>query len=285
MPKIQAVTDEMTATAGRIGSSVELMEGSQEKVRQFMATIMVHFRSTPSVLSAMHLSNVVSGYRNTSESLKGYQGFLVDAANTYEWNDQQLARWGTVMQDQKGVDIYNYNPPSGNNDNTTGGDRPAGGWDASGGWDSVGATFPTSRPNLSSKYYDIYVNANKHLGDEWYAQHPYTKQYVDGVPHINCVAYARKRALEVNQMDTYRAYPNSGSGTEIRSNSVAYYHNSKGLAHAVYVEHYDEATQTVYFTEGNWGSDPDGKLKTLSLDEFKSRQGWHIANYDYYPPA
>ena len=110
MPKIQAITDEMTATAGRIGSNVDLMEGRQEKIRQLMSTILVHFNSKPKVLPLYLLSNVILAYRNTSESLRGYQGFLVDAANTYEWNDQQLARWGTVMQDRKGVDIYN--PPS-----------------------------------------------------------------------------------------------------------------------------------------------------------------------------
>ena len=280
MPKIQAVTDEMKAIADRIGENVSAMVDSQSSVKNCIGSILVHFGSNPRVMSALHLSNVTLGYRNVGESLTGYQEFLVNAANTYEWNDEQMAKWGDVMQNEKGVDIHNYTSPNA---------VPEGGWNVSDGWNSVESSFPNTRPNLDSKYYNVYVDANKYIRDGWYAEHKSTKQYdINGIKHINCLSYARQRALEVNQLDTYTAYPNSGSGTEIRSNSVAYFHNSSGFVHAAYVEYYDEATQTVYFTEGNWGDRPDGELKTMSLDEFNSRGSsdnkWTVANYDYYPP-
>ena len=93
MPKIQAITNEMKAIAGRIGDNVSTMQGSQANVRSCMQTILINFESTPRVLTALHLANVTNGYRNSGESLNGYRDFLVNAADTYEWNDEQLARW------------------------------------------------------------------------------------------------------------------------------------------------------------------------------------------------
>ena len=93
MPKIQAITNEMKAIAGRISDNVSTMQGSQANVRSCMQTILINFESTPRVLTALHLANVTNGYRNSGESLNGYRDFLVNAADTYEWNDEQLARW------------------------------------------------------------------------------------------------------------------------------------------------------------------------------------------------
>ena len=93
MPKIQAITNKMKEIADKIGDNVSLMQGSQINVKNCMSNILVHFESKPKVLTALHLANVTNGYRNSGESLNRYRDFLVNAADTYEWNDEQLARW------------------------------------------------------------------------------------------------------------------------------------------------------------------------------------------------
>ena len=149
-------------------------------------------------------------------------------------------------------------------------------------------TAPGGSPDFDSGAYDVNIpGVNKYIKHQWYVDRGKTGYEYDsnGVKHINCLYYARARAMEANGLSEYQSYPNSGTSTEIRSNSVAYFHNSDGsFSHAVYVERYDPETQTVYFTEGNWGTDPDGQMKECSLEKFKTRGGY-IANYDYYPPS
>lgn len=112
MPKIQAITNEMKSIADNIGNNISAMTDSQTSVKNCMSNILVHFESNPKVLTTIHLANVTNGYRNSSESLNGYRDFLINAADTYEWNDEQLARWNGVMQEQRNVDIYSYVPPT-----------------------------------------------------------------------------------------------------------------------------------------------------------------------------
>lgn len=114
MPKMQAITDEMKATADRIGDRLSLMVDSQKNVKDLMSSILVHFESNPKVMTALHLANVRIGYQDTTTSLKGYQEFISKAADTYEWNDKQIARWAEQMNEKKGVDIYNYIPDDSN---------------------------------------------------------------------------------------------------------------------------------------------------------------------------
>ena len=52
--------------------------------------------------------------------------------------------------------------------------------------------------------------------------------------------------------------------------------------HAVYVEYYDESTNTVYFSEGNMDH-PDGEIQALSFDDFQHYQGWNYARAETYP--
>lgn len=258
MPKIQVITDEMHSIADGIGQHAEAIRSSHDNVMRLIDGLGAGFSGSLPSLMIQYVRSNRNGYRSIDDALADYREFIDWAADNYDWNDQQLARWGNALGG-RGKSI---------------GPAPAaaGGWDVSGGWDTVGATFPTSRPDLDSHYYKIShgsLHASRRNGDR--------------SGKIDCVYYARARAMEVNGLDTCPRFPAAGSSTEIRSNSVAYFHDSNGkLAHAVYIEHYDTATRTVWFSEGNWGSDPDGELKCLSFEEFKSRNGTHVANYDYY---
>lgn len=253
MPKIQAVTDEMKAIADRIGENVSAMVDSQTSVKNCMSSILVHFDSKPKVLTTIHLANVTNGYRNSGESLTGYQEFLVNAANTYEWNDEQMAKWGDVMQNEKGVDIHNYHSPN---------IVPEGGWDASGGWDTVGDTFPHKRPDLSSSFYDR-SSCAKQLSSRVTGDH--------GSDSIDCCFYARSRAMEVRGWtQTYGTFSWDTSVDAIKTGDRVVCFNTKNGNHFVYVETYDANTDTVYFSDANMGGSPatDGRLQSKSLNDF-----------------
>ena len=268
MPKIQAVTDEMNAVAKRIGDNVSTMTSSQASARKCVSTILVHYSSDPKLLSALHLANVTRGYQNTEESLNRYQVFLAEAAEVYEWNDEQLAQWADQLQ-KKGVDIYNYNPPT---------VVPEGGWNTSSGWNSVEPSFPHSRPVLDSGYYNLDPNDNLHC----------LRHNGDYTGSIDCFYYARARAMEVNQLgaDDYPwpEHHEVGGAEGMRSNSIAYFDeipSNPHNMHAVYIEHYDADTQTVYYSEGNF-TPPDGELKQSSLDDFLGRSRNRKRELTYY---
>lgn len=111
---------------------------------------------------------------------------------------------------------------------------------------------------------------------------------LDGYQGIagQCVWYVRNRGYEKlgnagltgisgNANAWYTTAQNKGlsTGSTPRSNSIACW-NGGSYGHVAYVEYYDSATETVYFTEANWGgkSSTNGQLKKLSLSEFKSRK-------------
>jgi len=138
-----------------------------------------------------------------------------------------------------------------------------------------------NEPDFSSEYYNKYVRATQYFA----ANSQYNS---DNVQHMNCVYYARARAMEVNGLEECPVFPDSGTSTHIRENSVAWYHKPDGGRHAVYVENvqYDESgnPQRVWFSDSNMKGQNDGTLHEMSYDDFLSYEGrgWTVANYDYF---
>ena len=251
MPKIQAVTDEMKAIADRIGENVSAMVDSQSSVKNCIGSILVHFGSNPRVMSALHLSNVTLGYRNVGESLTGYQEFLVNAANTYEWNDEQMAKWGDVMQNVKGVDIHDYHSPN-----------------------------DYSLPDMDSKYYDgsFPISATNTI---WIDRRP--KYNMDC---LNCVYYARARMMEVLHKDQYEACKETGQ--ELREHCVARFGDNNNR-HDVFIESIDYERGVVTVSEANTpGLHPDGGTREIPLSVFTERKpdsgctGLTLNFYEYW---
>lgn len=265
MPKMQAITDEMKATASRIGDHLSLMTDSQGKVRDALQTILVNFDSTPKVMTALHLASVSLGYQNTSENLKGYQTFLVEAADTYEWNDAEIAKWADQMNEQRGVDIYNYTSPNAASGGPVATQADNDKW----GWNTENLPFSNSAPDLNSVYYSntgdsnapYYAKANKYIG-----ANPY-----DGKEHDNCVHYARARYMEVNGTDSYPYAINECIyDPEYIKNGNCVVRCS---GHSVYVEYYDAENDVVWFSDSNMASHQDGALQSMSFEEFKNFHG------------
>ncbi len=109
---------------------------------------------------------------------------------------------------------------------------------------------------------------------------------IDGFSGIKgqCVWYVRNRAYEKigaltgiggNANKWFNSAQNKGfdTGTEPRSNSIACW-NGGSYGHVAYIEYYDNASGTVYFTEANWRgkSSGDGVLQAMSYNDFQNRK-------------
>jgi hypothetical protein len=96
------------------------------------------------------------------------------------------------------------------------------------------------------------------------------------VPKMNCVYYARARAMQVNELTSYAA---KSSGNELRANSIAHF-----SGHDVYIEDVirDESGNPlqVVISEGNWATKPDGQIETISYDRFTRRGA--VNSYTYF---
>lgn len=111
---------------------------------------------------------------------------------------------------------------------------------------------------------------------------------LDGYSGITgqCVWYVRNRGYEKlgdagltgiggDAKKWFKSAQNKGlsTGDLPRANSIVCW-SGGSYGHVAYVEYYDEASQTVYFTEANWGghSETNGQLKKMSIEDFKSRK-------------
>jgi hypothetical protein len=100
---------------------------------------------------------------------------------------------------------------------------------------------------------------------------------VDGKEHMNCVYYARARAMEANGLSSYAAV---GSGSQIQANSIAHF-----PGHDVFIENvvYENGQPSqVVFTESNWGGTADGHQVSMSYSEFVKRGGSNVNRYTYF---
>jgi hypothetical protein len=105
----------------------------------------------------------------------------------------------------------------------------------------------------------------------------------DGKEHLNCVYYARARAMEANRMTEWTG-GNSGQ-SEIRDNSIATFLDSQGNRHDVFIEsvEYDSNNQPIRVTlsESNMGGHPDGRTTTVDWEHFENRDGKTVNSYTY----
>jgi hypothetical protein len=120
----------------------------------------------------------------------------------------------------------------------------------------------------------VYATPNKYISTK------------DGKPHVNCVFFARARALEANGLSEFKyewiSSGPKGAGKEIRANSIA---NFDGL-HQLFIESLERSeggeVTTVYFREANWDYEDDGEQKHKTWSEFTSRPGGGNITYYYY---
>jgi hypothetical protein len=100
---------------------------------------------------------------------------------------------------------------------------------------------------------------------------------LDGQTHMNCVYYARARAMEANQLDSYVS---QGSGNELRANSIASFDG-----HDMFIEGVtygaDGKPTHVTISESNWADGKgDGTRKTITYEQFLNRG--KVNKYTYF---
>lgn len=300
MPKMQIVTDEMINRAGTIGENTSRILESQNQITRIFQNMGRNFSGRIPTLMTQTMLAMDKDYKSMNGILTGYKDFLEESAHNYEWNEAELAKWAESLGD-KSVN------PSGNNSNAgisnsgtsssssstsstetnssssigaeanNFGTAPAGGWDTSNGWNSIGSTFPNDPPDTSSEYYR--------------KNNPEGIQRASGFSGNNgcldCCFYARSRAMERHGWDSYKydiSNPTDDPEAIKNGDCVAWFHHGANgtRTHAVYVEYYDQATDTVFFTDANMGNPAnDGKLQSMSFSDFQTfgnKQGWRFAN-------
>jgi hypothetical protein len=141
-------------------------------------------------------------------------------------------------------------------------------------------TAPGGKPDLNDWYYaqETIGGAGMRVGD---GINP-----IDGKLHLNCVYYARARAMQVNWMTEWKDGSPGENIETIRPNSIAKFDGPNGH-HEVFIEsvEYDSNNQpvNVTFSEGNWGNGhPDPHIDTISWKEFKHRDGKAFTSYTYF---
>ena len=93
MPKISAVTDEMKSRAANIGSQAKEILDSQSAVTDIFQNMGPDFSGRIPSLMTEKMIAMESLYQGINTTLTGYQDFLVEAANNYEWTDSEAAKW------------------------------------------------------------------------------------------------------------------------------------------------------------------------------------------------
>lgn len=285
MPKMKIVTDAMLDRANKIGQNTSNILEKQNMVTDLFKNMGRSFSGKIPSLMTQHMLAMDKEYQTMNGILTNYKNFLEDAAHNYEWKEEELAR----MAESLGGTGRNSGTTSGSTGVTTGSSTtgttgtsnptnnptnnsgyeevintpPTGGWDASGGWDTVGDSFPNQRPDLDSIYY---------RGDNpEIIQRSYYKYDTDHPGHIDCCFYARSRAMERNGWtQTYGTFTSVQDPELLKvGDRVVRFDRPGGGNHFVYVETYDASTDTVYFSDANMTSHPDGLLQSMSFDDFK----------------
>ena len=292
MPKMQIVTDEMLNRANKIGQDTTNILEKQNMVTDLFRNMGRNFSGKIPSLMTQHMLGMDKEYKTMNGILTNYKTFLEDSAHSYEWKEDELARFAASLGNPGASSASNNSgstaagttttttTDTGNTgttandtqnpafDNSTPAAPTTGGWDASGGWDTVGNDFPTQRPDLNSTYY---------RGDS-----PTTIQHSLGhygqAGHIDCCFYARSRAMERNGWTkTYGTFTPIADPELIKiGDRVVRFDKPGGGNHFVYVEAYDAATDTVYFSDANMTGHEDGLLQSMSFSDFQ-----HFGSYGW----
>ena len=289
MPKIKVVTDAMIERANFIGQNAEIILENQNNVTNIFKNLGRGFSGKIPSLMTQHMLAMDPEYKNMNGILNNYKNFLEDAAQKYEWTEEELTKFaqslagsntatGNNNNDNNNLNYSNSteinnddnNFQADQNNSTSENSAPStpvnnnGGWDASGGWDTVGDSFPHNPPDLNSIYYDGSNPEGKQLA--------YHKRGDHGVNSMDCCFYARSRAMEVRGWTkTYGTYTTTDDLNAIKNGDrVVRFDKANGGMHFVYVEAYDPNTDTVYFSDANMGGSPatDGRLKSINFNEF-----------------
>lgn len=100
MPKIQIITEEILGKAKNVHQGAADIFSSQENVTKTIQNLGKDFSGKLPTLMTEHMLSMRDKYRSMNENLTQYGSFLEHSANTYEWNDKELAKWAAALGDR-----------------------------------------------------------------------------------------------------------------------------------------------------------------------------------------
>ena len=134
---------------------------------------------------------------------------------------------------------------------------------------------------ITTKYYEMNTGA---VGKWFEIGNPYNA--AKNRRSMNCVQYARARAMETNGKDSFVGYTTSKNVDDIRANSVVQFDGGDFKHHEVYVESVSRDANgqlMVTFSDSNMGDkQPDGTITTMPFSQFKNYTGASISSYLYF---
>ena len=105
MPKVKVITEEMQGKAVNVALWALDMSHGQNNAMRIIQNLGRDFSGTVPSLIAENLLGMREKYRSMNETLDQYRKFLEHAANNYDWNDRELAKWAASLGDEKGARI------------------------------------------------------------------------------------------------------------------------------------------------------------------------------------
>lgn len=97
MPKMQIVTDEMFNIANKIGRDTGDILENQNNVSKVFRNMGKNFTGNIPSLMVQHMLAMESEYTTMNEILNGYKSFVEDSARSYDWTEDEMARWAEVL--------------------------------------------------------------------------------------------------------------------------------------------------------------------------------------------
>jgi murein DD-endopeptidase MepM/ murein hydrolase activator NlpD len=105
MPKIQVITEEMLGKSKNVNQGASDILSSQNNVTGIVRNLGKDFSGKLPTLMTEHMLAMESKYKSMNENITQYGKFLEHAANSYEWNDKELAKWATALGGEKGASV------------------------------------------------------------------------------------------------------------------------------------------------------------------------------------
>lgn len=260
MAVINVITDELNARAGNIGQYAETILNSQNDMLAIFQGLGRDLSGSFPHAVIQQILGMRRSHTEMNKILLDYKDFLAQAATQYEWSEKELAKWAQYLGGS-GTDSSDSSSSAGTTGSSSGSAAGA----------HSDKYVPQITPDIAnSPYYhrsEGEVNVNQRMLYNEYAKEN----------RVNCVYYARARAMEVNGWDEY---PATTTGSELRSGSIAWFKTPYG-DHAVYVENVDPTTGTVCYSDSNMARHPDGEINYTTIDDFRSLYDYSLVNYEY----
>lgn len=108
MPKIKVISNELKSISSRIGQNSDDIISSQQIMMSLIKDMGPGFSGTYPSVMLQYLLGIKKKIDEMTNKINEYREFIGNAADQYEWKDNQIARWHDA-----GLHIPGWNPDTG----------------------------------------------------------------------------------------------------------------------------------------------------------------------------